>query len=307
LDRPELQAWAERHVKAWSQRDAAALAARHAPHGVVESPRFGSVQGCRAIEETYRTLFRSFPDLGQTTHAILVDPPHVAIFATHRATHVNEFFGLPGTKKKAEVETAFVLTIENDFIVHERRVYDFTGLLLQVGVLRAKPARREVPSGATRGSSLTNNGESGAMTRDAVQNLVYLYLQTWRSHDPEALASLHSPDGIVESPMFSTLCGRKAIADSSRAFFTAFAEAETEVETILIDPPNVAQLETIQGTHVNELFGMPGTHRKVQFAVCRLFEFKDGLIAHERRVYDFTGLLVQVGVLKARPARHGSP
>ena len=32
------------------------------------------------------------------------------------------------------------------------------------------------------------------------------------------------------------------------------------------------------------------------------YTFKDGLIAHERRVYDFTGMLVQIGLLKTRPA-----
>ena len=34
-------------------------------------------------------------------------------------------------------------------------------------------------------------------------------------------------------------------------------------------------------------------------AVARL---KDGQIARERRIYDFTGLLVQIGLLKAKPA-----
>jgi hypothetical protein len=29
----------------------------------------------------------------------------------------------------------------------------------------------------------------------------------------------------------------------------------------------------------------------------------DGLIEHERRIYDFTGLLVQIGVLRAKPAK----
>ena len=29
--------------------------------------------------------------------------------------------------------------------------------------------------------------------------------------------------------------------------------------------------------------------------------FRDGLITEERRIYDFTGMLVQVGVLKAKP------
>jgi hypothetical protein len=31
--------------------------------------------------------------------------------------------------------------------------------------------------------------------------------------------------------------------------------------------------------------------------------FADGLIAHERRIYDFTGLLLQIGVLRAKPAK----
>ena len=34
-----------------------------------------------------------------------------------------------------------------------------------------------------------------------------------------------------------------------------------------------------------------------------VFELRDGKITHERRLYDFTGLLVQVGVLKAKPGK----
>jgi hypothetical protein len=33
-----------------------------------------------------------------------------------------------------------------------------------------------------------------------------------------------------------------------------------------------------------------------------LYEFKDGKIVKDRRVYYFTGVLVQVGTLKAKPA-----
>jgi hypothetical protein len=33
-------------------------------------------------------------------------------------------------------------------------------------------------------------------------------------------------------------------------------------------------------------------------SVCTL---KGGKIQHERRIYDFTGLLIQIGVLKAKP------
>jgi hypothetical protein len=31
--------------------------------------------------------------------------------------------------------------MEGELIAHETRIYDFTGLLVQVGVLRAKPAK----------------------------------------------------------------------------------------------------------------------------------------------------------------------
>jgi hypothetical protein len=29
--------------------------------------------------------------------------------------------------------------------------------------------------------------------------------------------------------------------------------------------------------------------------------FRDGLIVHEQRIDDFTGMLIQIGVLKAKP------
>ena len=38
-----------------------------------------------------------------------------------------------------------------------------------------------------------------------------------------------------------------------------------------------------------------------------MFEFRDGKIAVERRLYDFTALLLQVGVLKASPGLVSRP
>jgi hypothetical protein len=34
----------------------------------------------------------------------------------------------------------WVCTLDDGRIVHERRLYDFTGMLMQIGVLKAKPA-----------------------------------------------------------------------------------------------------------------------------------------------------------------------
>jgi hypothetical protein len=47
---------------------------------------------------------------------------------------------------------------------------------------------------------------------------------------------------------------------------------------------------------------MPPTGRRIEVAGAFIYRLHNGLIAHERRILDFTGLLVQVGVLRAKPA-----
>ena len=47
---------------------------------------------------------------------------------------------MPPTGRRIEVSGCFIYRIEGQQIQHERRILDFTGLLVQVGVLRAKPA-----------------------------------------------------------------------------------------------------------------------------------------------------------------------
>jgi predicted ester cyclase len=48
--------------------------------------------------------------------------------------------------------------------------------------------------------------------------------------------------------------------------------------------------------------GLPPSGKRFSLPVVFMFTFVDGLIAHERIVYDFTGMLVQIGLLKAKPA-----
>jgi len=142
------------------------------------------------------------------------------------------------------------------------------------------------------------------MPRDTLQGLAERYVETWKRRDPASIAQFHASDAVGESPMYATLNGRKAIEDAFRAFFTSFPDATLEVDAILVDPPRVAIFTTVNATHVNEFFGMPGTNRHIEFRMARLLEMNDhGLIARERRIYDFTGLLVQLGVLRAKPAK----
>jgi steroid delta-isomerase-like uncharacterized protein len=142
------------------------------------------------------------------------------------------------------------------------------------------------------------------MTRDELHGIAERYVELWRRRDPVAVAQCHASDGVAESPIYATLRGRKAIEDASRAFFTSFPDATLDVDAILVDSPRLAIFTTVNATHVNEFFGMPGTNRHLEFRNALLMEMDDqGLIVHERRIYDFTGLLVQLGVLRAKPAK----
>ena len=142
------------------------------------------------------------------------------------------------------------------------------------------------------------------MTRDDLKDIAERYVDVWKRRDPAGIAGFHAVDGIAESPMYATLRGRKAIEHASRAFFSSFPDATFEYDTMVVDPPRVAVFITVNATHMNDFFGLPGTNRHIEFRVAWLIAANDeGLITWERRIYDFTGLLLQLGVLRAKPMK----
>jgi predicted ester cyclase len=125
----------------------------------------------------------------------------------------------------------------------------------------------------------------------------------WKTHDPDELSHGHAEDGTVVSPMFGTLRGRKQIGDAYRSLFITFPDWDLTAEEPLIDGTRVAQPFSVTATHVGEFMGLAGTNRRFQIQGVRLFDMGHGLVQHERRMYDFTGLLIQVGVLRGKPAK----
>ena len=126
---------------AWRDKDASRLAADHASNGVVVSPTGGVLEGRREIERIYRLWFTAFPDLVFANEDLIVDDLRIALLCRVSGTHGGEFFGVPPTGRRIEIPAVFVYRLNEDGLIeHERRVLDFTGVLIQVGVLKAKPA-----------------------------------------------------------------------------------------------------------------------------------------------------------------------
>lgn len=140
MTRDEIFAFFTRREVDWDRRDAHALAEDHAPAGVVVSPTGGVLEGRIEIERIYRVWFVAFPDMHFMTEDLLVDGDRAALLCRISGSHAGEFFGMSPTGRRIEVAAAFIYRLEDGLIAHERRILDFTGLLVQVGVLRAKPA-----------------------------------------------------------------------------------------------------------------------------------------------------------------------
>lgn len=140
MTREEITAMFNRREAAWQAHDAIALAADHAADAVVISPTGGVLEGREDIHRIYQVWFTAFPDLHFAERDLLIDGDRVALIMTLEGTHAGDFFGLPASGRHVKAVCAFIYTIKNNQIVHERRILDFTGVLVQVGVIRAKPA-----------------------------------------------------------------------------------------------------------------------------------------------------------------------
>jgi len=141
------------------------------------------------------------------------------------------------------------------------------------------------------------------MTRQDIVSFFESRKSAWASRNPDDLTVGHAEDGTVVSPMFGTLRGRKAIGDAYRQLYIVFPDWDFTSQELLVDDQRAAELFTVTATHVGEFMGLSGTNRRFQVQGVRLFDMAGGLIQQERRVYDFTGLLIQVGVLRGKPAK----
>ena len=70
----------------------------------------------------------------------------------------------------------------------------------------------------------------------------------------------------------------------------------------------VVQFFTITGTQLRPFGGLGATGRRFQVTGVSVSTLNDsGRITHERRVYDVTSMLVQLGALRAKPYDESSP
>ena len=140
MTRDEIAAMFARREEAFEEMDAAALAADYAEDAAIESPTAGTHYGPAAAARALDAIFHAVADMTRTTEHLLIDGDRVAEVLTMEGTNLGGLMGLPASGKHFRVPAVFLYELRGDRIVRERRIFDSTGMLVQIGVLKARPA-----------------------------------------------------------------------------------------------------------------------------------------------------------------------
>ena len=142
------------------------------------------------------------------------------------------------------------------------------------------------------------------MTRDEIQAFANRFVETWERGDPLAFPACYAIDATVETPMFQKAVGREQIEHMYSETFRIFTGFKVKMDDVIIDAESgrAVVLVSAGATQIGEVFGYPASGRQFALKVAFVLRFAGDLIAAETRVYDFTGLLVQLGVLRAKGA-----
>lgn len=142
------------------------------------------------------------------------------------------------------------------------------------------------------------------MTSEEIHAFLDRFSGAWESQNVRALGACYADDCTVVSPIFGTLRGRAAVEKSYGDLVKVFGIQKVRVDDLVIgneDPPRAVVVWNVQSTHIGEMFGMPASGKKIERTIAYILTLKDGLITRETRIYDFTSMLMQLGVLRAKP------
>jgi steroid delta-isomerase-like uncharacterized protein len=140
------------------------------------------------------------------------------------------------------------------------------------------------------------------MTRDEMLDVISRWQDALARRDLETLAGLYAASAVLESPLAGSVTGGEAVTGFIGGFLSAFPDATFTMETPLVDGNRTAIFSSMTGTHTGTFMGLPPSGKAFRFSLVYLLEIRDGQIVRDRRIYDFTGFLVQLGVLKAKPS-----
>lgn len=140
------------------------------------------------------------------------------------------------------------------------------------------------------------------MTRSEIRTVVDSWVRAFTAQDLDALLACYDEQAELVSPLLRTVRGIAAIERSHQDVFLAFTDVVTDIHDIVIDvdTQQAVLVFTVHATQRGELLGFPASGRRTATPSAYVFRLKDGRIVAERRLYDFAGALMQLGIIKTK-------
>ena len=146
---------------------------------------------------------------------------------------------------------------------------------------------------------------------EAIRRLTCDYGFYWDTRDLDGYVGCFLPDGAIDSrpsdPNIPIAVGHDAIRALAGSIIgqqigqDGGGVAVHAQDTIIEDDRGVMVL-TIAGTDMGGFMGLPPTGKAFRMTAVMIFTVINGQVLRYRSVYDFTGLLAQVGNLRVKPA-----
>ena len=128
-----------------------------------------------------------------------------------------------------------------------------------------------------------------------IRELATSYSQAWKSHDPAAIAALHTEDSVFHlHNIMEPWVGRDAISAAAAGFFSDSPDLRFDVVRVHLGTDHYVGEYVMTGTRDGKPFACEGTD---------VFSIRDGLIARKDSYIDWVTYQQQTGVdVKAEAA-----
>lgn len=134
------------------------------------------------------------------------------------------------------------------------------------------------------------------MDRQAMRTLIERHLKAEGAGDIDGAVSVYTEDVVHDAVGFpgSPRTGKDA-AREFYAFLTANFRTEHETPTHEYWTEDAVVMEqSMTGTVIGEMLGLPGNGRRITFRILHVFEFRDDLISRENIWLDNAAIVAQL-------------
>jgi steroid delta-isomerase-like uncharacterized protein len=123
------------------------------------------------------------------------------------------------------------------------------------------------------------------------------FWEAFNTRDVSLLEDLFTDDYVNHAAIPGTPPGPEGQKELMERLWRAFPDAHFEIEHVAEDGDTVLCVGTMTGTHEGELFGVPGSGKRIAWRQCHVITVADGKASAHSGIRDDLGLLRQMGAL----------